>query len=175
MPETESNLRTYTRINLFLPGGGLILSGRVLAGLTTGLLFVAAAALAIDGNLIAPHRTPRTLALLTIGLTIGLYIAAQIRMSRAAREARDETRIARRRAEMIEAHRALDAEDFPRAKELLLDLQRENPADLHVAYRLAQLAIHTESPETAREAWRRLRMLDKHRIYKSEIADNLNL
>lgn len=172
-PLTESAINRLTYLNLLIPGGGLILAGRVVAGLMVGILFVMAAALAIEGNLIAPHGTSRFGAMLTIGLAIGLYLSAQIRMRRAAREARSASSLERRRTTMIAARQAMASGEYPQARELLLQMQRENPADLHVAYRLAQIASKTEPPEAAREAWRRLRLLDKHRIYKEEIARQL--
>jgi len=156
-------------VNLILPGAGLILVDSLLAGVVVGLLFTACANLALVELLLFPDEWSRELKLLTVGVTVGTYFGAQLRLVVTMKTGRERSRTAHRRARLWEARALTEQGEHIRACEVLNDLCSENPDDLLVNYRLAQSLTDAGEVPAAREAWQRVRSLDRHGIYRAQI------
>jgi len=162
-------------INLVVPGGGLILIGSETMGVLIALLFTAAASFAIAASLLFPADFPPTWRGLGIGVAVGTYLGAQIRYAQTVRHQCERAADESRGAALQGVRRALLAgrvEDAWRALQPVVE-QAEN--DLVVAYRLAQVLTAREGGAAALAAWRRVRRLDRHRIYWREVVENERL
>ncbi len=106
---------------------------------------------------------------LGIGFAAGSYFGAQLRLARNMRRSRTEDAAARRRRILAETLALMQRGEYARAQEVLSPLSREAPDDLLVAYRVAQVLTETGPPPAAQAAWKRLRALDRHGIYKEQL------
>lgn len=151
--------------NIFVPGCGLVLLGHGAAGIVVGVTFAAAANLALAGRLLIPDDVPWLVQNFAILSAAALYIVAQWLLLRAARsETRREYESRRREilGRVADAMRAANAEAAWAAIEPLL---HELDTDVLIAYRTAQILDLRGDPPAAREAWARVRRLDRHRVY----------
>ena len=159
-------------VNLTVPGGGLILIGSAPLGVLIAVLFTATANFAIAATLLIPDDVSPTWRGLCAGLAIGTYLGAQIRYAQTVRSQRNRTAADRRHSALHVARTALAAghvDDAWRAIEPLAGLADD---DLVLAHRLAQVLTARGDPRAALEAWQRVRRLDRHRLYRDEIAQN---
>lgn len=157
-------------LNLLLPGGGLILAGRLWTGAAVALLFAAFANLALAAALIVPDDVPPWQGGLAIGLAGGVYVGAQVRLALALRQDRRNEAAARRRAVLAEVRELMGRGEHRRALEALSALEHLAQTDLLVAYRRAQALSKLDDREAAAKAWARLREMDRHRIYDAAVA-----
>ncbi len=156
--------------NLVVPGGGMILVGRLWTGLAVGMLFAVTANYAIIATLLFPDDAPGWLQGLAIGLCGGSYLGAQLRMGSCLREARQQAVAEVRDATLRAVSACLannQADEALAAMEPIADMAER---DLLVAYRFAQVLTKTGDASAARRAWERVRRLDRHRLYR-EICD----
>jgi hypothetical protein len=167
-----NNATSAQLVNLVIPGGGLILIGSETIGVLVALLFTAAANFAIAALLLIPDDVPRTWCGLSVGVAIGTYLGAQIRYAQTVRHQRAGADQALRRAALRDARCALMAGRVEDAWRALQPLVGQAESDLVVAYRLAQVLTARGSGAAALAAWRRVRRLDRHRVYRQEVADN---
>jgi hypothetical protein len=152
-------------LNLIVPGAGLILAGRPLAGFGTGLAFAAALNGALAIWLLIPDDFPRTA--VWCGLTAALaYIVAQFLLLRVDAAARLAGRRDERRAALTALMAAIREGRFDQEAAALLEPLAES--DLHVAVRVAQAAMLNCDDHRALAAWQRVQRLDPHLIYRSE-------
>ncbi|MFQ5806174.1 MAG: hypothetical protein ACE5I3_06980 [Phycisphaerae bacterium] len=159
-------------INLLVPGGGLILIGSETMGVLVALLFTAAATFAIAAVLLFPDDVLPTWRGLGIGVAIGTYLGAQIRYAQTVRSQREQAAEERRRVALEHARRALLAGRVDDAWQALQPLVERAESDLVLAYRLAQVLTARGDVAGARAAWRRVRRLDRHRLYRQEVVEN---
>src|SRR5262245_3235280 len=153
-------------INLVIPGAGLVLAGRPLAGFGTGLSFAATLNAALALGLLIPDDFPRTAVWCATAAAL-FYIVAQFLLLRAdARDQASGARNERREAlsALVSALREGRSDDAAAAR-----LQPLAECDLHVAYRLAQSATLRADADGALAAWERVRQLDPHHIYRGEM------
>jgi hypothetical protein len=158
--------------NLVIPGGGLILIGSEAVGVLIATLFTASADLAIAASLLFPDDISSTWRGLAIGVAIGTYIGAQVRYAQTVRCQRQCLAESRRHAALREARVALADGRVGDAWRALQPLADEVERDVALAYRWAQVLTAKGSGAAAQAAWRRVRRLDRHRIYYQEIAEN---
>jgi hypothetical protein len=159
-------------INLVIPGGGLILIGSETTGVLIALLFTAAANFAIAAGLLFHDDVSPTWRGLGIGVAIGTYLGAQIRYAQTLRCQRARAAAQRRRAALYEVRCALLAGRLEDAWRAIRPLIGQAEVDLVVAYRLAQVLTARGNGAAALAAWRRVRRLDRHRIYRQEVTEN---
>lgn len=159
-------------VNLLLPGAGLVLIGACWSGLATGLVFAACTNLALASVLLFPDDFSSAIRMLLIGFAGGSYVGAQLRYAQAMRGIRAAELAALRRRVLAETQSLLKSGQPARALEVLSPLARRLPDDLLVAYRLAQVLTETGNKRAARVAWRQLRTLDRHGIYRQEALRN---
>jgi hypothetical protein len=159
-------------INLVIPGGGLILIGSETIGVLVALLFTVAANYAIAALLLIPDEVPATWRGLSLGVAIGTYLGAQIRYAQTVRHGRASAAREQRGAALRAARGALLAGRVEDAWRAIQPLAEQAESDLVVAYRLAQVLTAREGSAAALAAWRRVRRLDRHRIYRQEVAEN---
>jgi hypothetical protein len=159
-------------INLVIPGGGLILIGSEAIGVLIATLFTASADLAIAASLLFPDDFASTWRGLAIGVAIGTYIGAQVRYAQTVRCRGQRLAESRRHAALRDARVALAAGRVSDAWCALQPLADEAERDVALAYRWAQVLTAKGSGAAAQAAWRRVRRLDRHRIYYQEIAEN---
>lgn len=169
----ESPLRAATWLNLLLPGGGLILGGALWSGIVAGVLFAGLANLAIAMVLLLPDDFSRTAQVLTIVLAAGSYVWAQVRMAQTVRGHQARSAAALRRHALAEASDLLARGDYTRALEMVAPLAEQNPDDLFIAYRVAQV-LTALGHAAARDAWARVRALDPHGIYRPQVRAHLD-
>lgn len=156
--------------NLLVPGGGLILAGRLWLGVAVGLLFALAANLAVLAALVVPDDVPGWL---RIGLLAGsgaIYVLAQWLLAQRLRGQQRSAAVAARRHALAAAVAALERGDPERALAALEPLRSAAERDLLVAYRWAQVLTAARDVPAARAAWQRVAALDRHRIYRAQIA-----
>lgn len=168
----DSAMRNSWAANLILPGAGLILLGRVWSGLFRGVVFAVCANLVILALFIIPAEVSRGLQALIVGVTVGVYVGAQLRYAHALRERHDEARAAERRTRLESARRYLAEGDAIAALESLVPIADDAEHDLVVAFRLAQALTAAGDVDSARVAWRRVRQLDRHGIYRAQVREN---
>ncbi|MBN2447985.1 MAG: hypothetical protein JXO22_14735 [Phycisphaerae bacterium] len=153
-------------LNLFVPGGGLILLGRAWSGVTVGLLFAACANLAVTSTLLFPDDFSALVQGLSIGVSGGAYFGAQIRLLYCLRELRHVDADHVRDTALRDVH-ALLAEGQPLdALAALEPIRHLAQNELLVAYRLAQALTAAGHGVEAIEAWEVVRRLDHHHLYR---------
>ncbi len=169
-------------LNLVVPGGGLVLVGAYGTGIIAGLLFAAAANLTVTAVLLFPDDFSGRARVLLIVLLGVIYVGAQVRMVQAARRS-GQTVAQRRRREILTAAQAAlsaaaaGAEPAPApaesVDELARDLQtlaRQCPQDLLVWVRLTEVLSTQGAAEAARVAGQHATALDRHGLYRAELA-----
>jgi hypothetical protein len=159
-------------VNLLVPGGGLILIGSVPLGVLVAALFTVAAHFAVAASLLFPDDVPPTWRGLGIGLAIGSYLGAQMRYAQTVRSQRARAAAERRHAALRDARLALLAGRADDAWRAIQPLAERVEDDLVLAYRFAQVLTARGDHAAALEAWQRVRRLDRHRIYRQEVARN---
>lgn len=163
-----ANLRAGLRLfNLLVPGAGLVCAGSVAVGLAVGMAYVACLNGAILAFGVIPDEFSRAARVLLVLSAALLFISAQGLLPAAVR--RDEQRRAAAwRAKALAAAQAAAAQGrLDEAAVLLAELVAAQPGDLLAAQRHAAL-LTAQSDPGADAAWRRLRDLDRHRIFRSE-------
>ena len=164
--------QTFARwINLLVPGGGLIAIGDVWTGVVVALLFALSANGAIAARLLIPDEFSSWLAGLCIGVAGGTYIGAQFRIAHTVRERRREAGLKQRREALAAVSERLERGDGDGALEALTPLRIAADQDLLVAYRLAQVLTMKRDVSAALEAWQQVRVLDRHHVYRRQIAN----
>lgn len=154
-------------INLFVPGGGLIVLQAPWTGWLLGLLFILCLNYALAATLIFPDDVPGRWRALSIAGAALVYVLSQLRFGqvvrlRAAHVAR------RRRDEALRlAREHLVADEYDLALEALRELRQEAP-DLLVSVRIAQALTGLGETRAALEEWRVVESLDEHYLYRRE-------
>jgi hypothetical protein len=156
--------------NLLVPGGGLVLAGRLWLGLVVGLLFTLAANLAVLSALVVPDDVPGWLRIGFLTLSGTIYVLAQWLLAQRLRGGRRSALEAARRRALAAAVAALERGEAERAVAALAPLRGLADGDLVVAYRWAQVLTAARDVPAARAAWERVAALDRHRIYRAQIA-----
>lgn len=157
------------RLNLVIPGAGLVLLGSPAAGIVGGLAFAACANFALAAVLLIPDEFSGTTQALAVGLAVGTYVGVQLRLARAARTARATAATAWRRRVLWDVRAMLGRGEYAAALKALAPLVPRAPHDLLVAFRHAQLLSEVGATTEAEAAWRRVRTLDRHGIYKGQV------
>lgn len=158
-------------INLLVPGGGLIAIGEVWTGVVVALFFAVSANAAIAARLLLPDEFSPWLAGLCIGVAAGTYIGAQFRLAHTVRERRRAAEQEQRRAALTAVCDRLERGDGDGALEALEPLRSAGGQDLLVAFRLAQVLTLKRDVSPALEAWQQVRILDRHHVYRRQIAN----
>jgi hypothetical protein len=168
----ESNLTRGHLVNLLIPGGGLILVGSEVIGVLVALLFTVSASFALAVSLLFPDDLSPSWRGLGIGVAIGTYLGAQIRLAQTVRYRRERLAEGLRRRALREARAALLAGRVEDAWRALQPLAAHVEHDLVLAYRFAQVLTARGDGPAALAAWRRVRRLDRHRIYRQEVVEH---
>ncbi len=158
-------------INLLLPGAGLVLCGATMAGLVVGVVFAVSANIALVATLLFPDDFgpgPRALA---IGVAGGVYLGGQIRYAQTVRGLQRAAAVRERRERLGRTQRLLASGDVAGALQAIAPLTEANPDDLVAAYRLAQVLMAAGNGHAARVAWKRVKQLDRHRLYAQQVAE----
>jgi len=155
--------------NLLVPGGGLVLAGSLTPGVAIALLFIAAANFAVGANLLFPDDFAPTWRGLGVGVAIGIYLGAQLRLAQSLRDARRQRARDRRVQALRTARSALAVGQVDQAWQALEPLAEQVEQDLVLAYWVAQVLTARGDGPAALAAWRRVRLLDHHHIYRREI------
>lgn len=156
-------------MNLLVPGAGLVLLGEPAIGVLLGLLYAALLNLLIASCLIFPDELSSSTTLIaTIGAA-AVYVFAQRRLPAAESRTAMMRITAQRRAALKTAAECIQRGDGLGARAALLPIADRAEDDLLLAYRMAQAASLCGDAAAAREAWRRVRKLDRHRIYGDDI------
>lgn len=163
-------MRIGAWLNLLLPGGGLVLIGCVTSGLLVGMAFTLCANFALAAILLFPDDYSHEVHCLLIGLAGGCYVGAQLRYAQTVRAVQARAAAERRRRALWEARQLIEQGEYGRALNVISPLAREQPHDVLVAYRMAQALTEAGTAHAARIAWKRVRVLDRHGIYKQQIA-----
>lgn len=166
MREELREHRTARRLNLLVPGAGLVLLGSALTGLVIAAVFAASANFVLIAALLIPDDVTPWLRGLGIGVTGGSYVGAQIRFAQTVRRQRQTAVQAARRRALALARANLQAGDYVQAWEALRPVSYLAADDLLVAYRIAQVLTGKQDVPGAQLAWQRVRDLDKHHIYR---------
>lgn len=159
-------------LNLVLPGGGLVLLGSPWAGWLVGVVCAACANLAVVATLLLPDEFPPAVRNLVLGLAGGCYVGAQVRLRQTRRAQRARAERAWRRAVLAETQRWLSHGEAERALAAIAPLAERAGEDVLVAYRLAQALTAAGRVGAARAAWRRVRALDRHGLYRAQVLEN---
>jgi len=159
-------------VNLLIPGGGLILIGDCAYGVLAALLFTLAASLLLAGAYLFPDDVSRLWRALALGGVIGAYGGAQIRYAQTVRLQAEQAFWDLRSAALKRVRRALAAGRADEAWTELTPMMREAETDLLIAYLAAQVLTRRKDGFAALNAWRRVRRLDRHRIYRQETREN---
>lgn len=168
-PRTE---RWAALLNLLLPGGGLILIGMIVRGFIVGCAFVLCVNFAIVTVLLMPDDFPWWVPPLALGLAGGGYVGAQLRLAQSVRDSRRRAQADRRRACLHNAQEELARGRPLAALEALAPLADQAARDLLVALRMAQALTAAGDVPAARAAWRQVRRLDRHGIYREQARDH---
>ena len=155
-------------LNLLVPGAGVILVGSVWAGLLTGLAFVLCANYALWATFLIPDEFSRWSQALGIGVAAGTYFGAQVRLAQAVRGRERRQQADARRAALSAAQACLLQADHAGALDALKPVRDLAGSDLLIAYRTAQAHAGVRDTEAARAAWRRVRELDRHHVYREQ-------
>lgn len=159
-------------INLVIPGGGLILIGSELLGVLIAALFTLSASYALAATLLFPDDTSATWRGLGLGVALGSYLGAQLRYAQSVRHQADQADADLRHAALRAARGALADGRADLAWEAVQPVLPQAEGDLLVAYRVAQVLTARGAGHAALSAWRRVRRLDRHRIYREEVRVN---
>ena len=158
-------------INLLVPGGGLILIGNGFSGVLIAVLFTLSTSFALAAILLFPDDVPRTWRGLALGIAVGTYLGAQWRYAQTVRYRADQAFWDVRKETVRQARQALLEGRGAEAWDILQPLKNDVEVDLALAYLVAQVLTQTGDESGARTAWRRVKRLDRHRIYRREIRE----
>ncbi|MBI5865804.1 MAG: hypothetical protein HZB38_15135 [Planctomycetes bacterium] len=153
-------------VNLFVPGGGLIMRNRVATGLLLGIAFAAGANLTIAARLLFPDDFSPAARGGSAALAALAYILAQFLLPAAGPRSGRRSASSGRRTALASITEALRQGRIDESA--IAELTPLAERDLHVAYRLAQAASLEGDAERSTEAWARVKRLDRHRIYREE-------
>lgn len=159
-------------VNLLIPGGGLMMIGRVWLGLIIALLFALLANCALAFSLLFPDDVPSWAGGLTTGLAGGTYLGAQLRFAQTVRSRHREAATAHRRQALEAVRACMAAGQYGQAWEAIRPLAAQADRDLLVAYRVAQVLTAKQDVNAALDAWHLVRRLDRHHIYREQIVSN---
>ncbi|MBU0641267.1 MAG: hypothetical protein KKB50_20605 [Planctomycetes bacterium] len=164
---------TWARcVNLVMPGGGLILLGRVSSGVLIGLLFAVSANLAVWTTLLVPDNASLWVTGLCVGVSGGTYLGAQLRLTQTVRAQQRAAAAAARRQALRDVRAHIQAGDTERALLALEPIAAQAEYDLFVAYRLAQVLTMAGDARGAHTVWQWVRRLDTDRLYGDEARRN---
>ncbi len=167
-PAAGAPHRLSTWLNLLVPGGGLVILGRLRTGLVLGLAFIVSANTALLARLIAPDDVPGWAQNLAIIVACLIYIAAQgLLLGAGQAPERPGLSAAARRTTLAELERLFAGGDYESARRVIDANRALLNADPHIAYRRAQILTELNDPE-APAAWLHLGALDQHGIYRAE-------
>lgn len=155
-------------LNLLVPGLGIICVGRTWPGVILGLIFAAFANLALWAVLLMPDDLPAWGPPLAVGLAAGAYVGCQIDFVRSSRDRRRREQDAIRHSALAAVSEALARGDFVAGLDALGSISHLAAQDLLVAYRQAQVLTGLGDEHAAYVAWRQVRTLDRHNIYRDE-------
>ena len=168
---TRAAVNGAAAVNLLVPGAGLILAGATWVGLATGLVFIACVNAALWLALLIPDEVSRWSQALAIGLAGGAYLGAQVRLAQYVRSRERSQQAAQRRDALSAARTHLRMGDPAAALAALEPLRERAEHDLLVAFRTAQACTGMQDAEAARAAWKRVRELDRHHIYRDQARE----
>jgi hypothetical protein len=155
--------------NLLVPGAGLVLVGAGWNGVLWGLLFVLLVNAAIAATLLFPDDVSGLTRVACWLAAAGVYCVAQAHFLVAARRARAQQTASQRREVLSEVRRLLAEGRAEEALAAMGALHAERTRDLLVAYLVAQIHTLRGVREEAIQAWRDLRRLDRHRVYREQV------
>lgn len=157
-------------LNTLVPGAGVISLGETLNGLLLGLSFTLLCNWWIWATWILPDEFAPGARILLGACTALIYLAVQLAAARVLRRnAAGRATEARRRA--LSTSKRLLAQDDPRgAWTALLPVVHHADHDVLIAYRAAQVLTAAGDATRARRAWERVRALDRHHVYRAQIA-----
>lgn len=156
-------------LNLAVPGAGVVWLGSVLNGVLLGGSFALLCNWWVWAIWIVPGEFAAAAQMLLGLAVLLLYTAAQLSLARTLREWRARRATALRRAALTTAVRRLEERDVAGAWTALLPVLGRADRDLLIAYRAAQVLTVAGDVERARRAWRRVRALDPHGLYRRQI------
>lgn|GEM_PF-1150413 len=168
----EALMSRATWCNLLLPGSGLILCQELWSGLLVGLVFAFSANFAVAAIWLFPDDFGGGWRELLVGMAGGSYAGAQLRLRHEIRVRRAAGVAERRRQALAQAQERLAAGDAAGALACLEVLAPLAEKDLLVAYRLAQALTAAGRVAEARAAWRLVRRLDRHGLYRRQAEEN---
>lgn len=160
-------------INLFVPGGGLILLGQALLGWVVGLAFTALTAVALLATLLIPDEFSTTARNLCITGAAVIYATAQWALLRRGSSEVKRAELEQRAAALRAALEATRAGDIVNAWNSLRPIAHLAESDLLVALRVAQTLTALREPAAA-QAWLRVKRLDRRHIYRAETTGALS-
>jgi len=152
--------------NLLVPGAGLILTGKAIAGLALGLAFTAAINALLITTLLFPDDYSTGARQAVAALTGVAYAAAQLLFAHELRSSGARLRRGQRDACLRAARASLARRAYDEALRAIQPVAALAKRDLLVAYRLAQILSALERADAAALAWELVRRLDRHRIYQ---------
>ncbi|MDX2200639.1 MAG: tetratricopeptide repeat protein [Phycisphaerae bacterium] len=156
-------------INLIAPGVGLVLVDRLFDGLLTAGAFGLSAGALLVATLVAPMAYSGAFRAFLAVAMVATYGLAQIAMERAAAARGRSDAAAERRALLQRSARSARYGDYASAIAQISEALEQSPEDLALRADLAILHDRAGNLDAARAAWRRVRELDRHRVYKEQI------
>lgn len=160
-------------LNLLVPGAGLACAGSVAVGMALGVAYIACLNGAILSFGVIPDEFSRSGRTLLVLATALLFISAQGLLPTALRSEAQRRSSVRRKQAIADAQAAAAAGRLAEAEAILAELVAAQPGDLLAAHRYATILTAQAAPEAV-AAWRRLRELDRHRIFRAETDFALN-
>lgn len=157
--------------NLLVPGAGIVLLGDVWQGLVGGVAFALCANAALWLVLLIPDEFSGTTQALALGAAAGTYLGAQLRFAQTVRSRERAWQSGVRRGALWAARECLDRRDFAGALAALEPIRVAAARDLLVAYRVAQTLTGLKDADAALAAWRQVRALDRHHVYRDECRE----
>jgi len=146
--------------SLLVPGAGLVMLGRVLAGTTVALLWAAAMAGLLVGQVIWPDVL-ETGSVVSLGVLAGLlYVVGQVLTFARLRAARRLAADSARDTAFLEVLTATLQGRTAEAEAACKALLRQDPDDVEATLHLGVLAARAGRPAAARRYLRRARFLD---------------
>ena len=155
-------------VNLIIPGAGVLLAGNLLLGTLLALLFAAAGNFVIWAIWLVPDSVAPWMTGVALAATAGSFVAAQLQLAQTLRRRHAALTVAERRRVLGLVCRHIDDGAYREALDALRPLAAARD-DLLIAFRFAQVLTLARHVPEARAAWRHLRAIDLHHIYRDEI------